>query len=95
MEIKYIPNNRFNLKLSIQDNTNHDGHDLCYNDLLFKRQRITKKSINWQCKVVKCSGSVILQITSYEIQHFVQYELVSLHKPFNDIEQVSNQFSEA
>ncbi|CAF0949937.1 unnamed protein product [Brachionus calyciflorus] len=54
--------------------------------------RINKKSINWLCKVVNCPGSETLQIATIEIQHFVQHELVWLHKPFTDKEQASNQF---
>jgi hypothetical protein len=33
--IKYIPNNRFNVKLLNQSNPNHDGHDLCYNGVSY------------------------------------------------------------
>ncbi|CAF0784532.1 unnamed protein product [Brachionus calyciflorus] len=55
-------------------------------------KELIKKTINWLCKVVNCPGSVTLQIATNEIQHFVQHELVWLHKPFTDIEQASNQF---
>ncbi|CAF1032466.1 unnamed protein product [Brachionus calyciflorus] len=74
--IEYIPNNRFNSTLLNQANLNHDGHDVCYNGLLFKRQRINKNSINWLCKVINCPGSITLKIANDEIQHYVPHELV-------------------
>jgi hypothetical protein len=91
--IKYIPNNRFNVKLLNQSNPNHDGHDLCYNGILFKRHRINKNSINWLCKNSNCLGSITLKNSNDDIQHFVPHEFVWNHNnTFNEIDHTSNQY---
>ncbi|CAF0978065.1 unnamed protein product [Brachionus calyciflorus] len=65
----YVPNNKLKQE-TLTNNLNHDSHQLCFNGHISKRQRINKNNtINWICKISKCSGSVTILIGQEKVEH--------------------------
>ena len=55
-------------------------------------QRVNKSSINWLCKVPKCSGSVTISKIEEKIERFIDHDFEIVHEKFDKMNQIQSKF---